>query len=271
MVIWLKTNRQFAAVPDVIRAEDLARTVDLADAMAALDELVAGTMSDATAQANELIDKARRESDSFVLAARRRYENSARLGYASGLRRALAQVHGQLRAQAQSERDVLLASAERLARIVIKSVEQVVAETDRDALMRRVAMTVARAIDEATHLTVTVPPVDLERAERLFGALTQDAVPSLNIEVVADEDAEPDTCVCEWDSGVVEANLRAQVAGLTRALSQGVVLAAMDESSADDQDEAMDGESIHDESIDDEYDDDEDQGDMGWDDSHGSR
>jgi type III secretion protein L len=227
MVIWLKSDPKAVAIDaDVVRAEELGRVTDLSEALEALDELVQATMCDATKRATELVEAARREADAFVEAAWRKFHNSARLGYAAGHRRAVADAHARFLASLRSEQEQLHGSADRLSRIVMKAVEQVIAESDRDALIRRVALTVARSIDDATHLGVTVSPVDAERAQRLFGELGQGAVPPLNIDVIVDDQAEAGNCICEWDYGVVEANLGVQLAGLGRALSKGAAAAA---------------------------------------------
>jgi type III secretion protein L len=228
MAIWLKHNPKVVAVErDVVRAGDYARLVEMSDALDALHELVAATMSDATERARALLEKARQEADGFVDAARRRFNNSARLGYASGSRRAMAEVHARYLAKKRDEQEELQRSAQRLSRIVLKAVEQVVAESDRDALMRRVVLTVGRAIDDATHLTVTVPGADAERARRLFGELGREASPPLNIDVVIDDEAPEGTCTCDWDYGVIEADLNAQLAGLSRAIAKGAAWSAL--------------------------------------------
>lgn len=233
MVIWLKAEPRVLAVDaDVVRAEDVARMLELSDALEALDEVVQATMHAATARAKDLVEAARREADAFVEAARRKFENSARLGYAAGHRRAVAEAHSRFAARARSDHEVLQMSSDRLVRLVMKAVEQVVAETDRDALMRRVVLAVARSLDDATLLTVTVSPDDAARAEQLFGALAREATPPLNLEVRVDDRADADSCVCEWDYGVVEASLRTQLAGLERALAGGAAFAAASASAA---------------------------------------
>jgi type III secretion protein L len=227
MVIWLKSDPEIVAIDaDVVRAGDLARVTDLNDALEALHELVTATMCDATERARTLVEAARREADAFVAGAQRKFDNSARLGYAAGHRRALADAHARFLASMRSEQEQLHGSADRLSSIVMKVVERVIAESDRDALMRRVALTVARSIDDATHLSVIVSPSDAERAQRQFGELGQAAVPPLNVDIIVDDDAAAGTCICEWDCGVVEANLGAQLAGLARALAKGAASVA---------------------------------------------
>jgi type III secretion protein L len=227
MAIWLKQQPKVIAIEgDVIRATEFARTIELNDAMQALDHVVHATMHDAAQRARELVERARREAEAFAADARRRFENSARLGYAAGQRRALAEAHAGFLARARDEREELHASSARLARLVMNAVEQVIAESDRDALMRRIALAVSRAIDDATHLSVAVSPADADSATRVFGQLAREATPPLNLEVVVDEKVGEGNCVCEWDHGVIEANLRAQLAGLERALIKGAARAA---------------------------------------------
>ncbi|VWB88725.1 type III secretion system stator protein SctL [Burkholderia lata] len=222
MAIWLNSDSKVIAIDaDIVRAEEFARVTELADALAALHEVVAATLADATERARVLVETAKREADAFVAGAQRKFDNSARLGYAAGHRRALADAHARFVAAARSEQQQLRASADRLSRIVMKAVEQVIAESDQGALMRRVAITVARSIDDATHLSVTVAPNDAERARKLFAELGSAGGASLSIEVVVDDHAEPGTCVCEWDYGVIEAKLESQLAALSSALSKG--------------------------------------------------
>ena len=263
MAIWLKQQPKVIAIDsDVIRATDFARTIELNDAMQALDEVVHATMHDATQRAKQLVDTARRETEAFAAAARRKFENSARLGYAAGQRRALAEAHASFLARARDEREEMHASSARLARLVMNAVEQVIAETDRDALMRRIGVAVSRAIDDATHLTVTVAPADEDSAKRTFGKLAREATPPLNLEVVVDERIEEGHCICEWDYGVIEANLRAQLAGLERALINGAARAAGGAPTpnrwSDEADEADEGAYGYEES-DDEGDDERDE------------
>ncbi|HVW50454.1 MAG TPA: type III secretion system stator protein SctL [Trinickia sp.] len=223
MAIWLKQQPKVIAIEnDVVRAAEFARTLELSDAVEALDEVVQATMHDARKRAEQLVETARRETEAFADAARRKFENSARLGYAAGQRRALAEAHAAFLARARGEREELHASSARLARLVMNAVEQVIAEADRDALMRRVAITLSRAIDDATHLSVTVSPADEESARRAFGTLAREAHPPLNLEVIVDDSIEQGSCVCEWDYGVIAGNLRAQLVGLERALRGAV-------------------------------------------------
>ena len=234
MAIWLKQQPKVIAIEnDIVRAGEFARTMELNEAMEALDEVVHATMHDANKRAEQLVEAARRQAEAFVAAARRKYDNSARLGYAAGQRRGLAEAHAQFLARARDERDELHDQSARLARLVMNAVEQVIAETDRDALMRRIAMSVSRAIDDATHLSVIVSEADAESARRTFGVLAREANPPLNLEVIVDDAIEQGSCVCEWDYGVIEGNLRAQLAGLQRAL-KGAVPAVVD-SMAEDQ------------------------------------
>lgn len=227
MAIWLKQQPKVIAIDtDVVRAGEFARTMELNDAMQALDEMVRATMYDAQQRAEHLIETARRETEVFAAAARRNFEKSARLGYAAGQRRALAEAHADLLARARDEREELHDQSARLARLVMSAVEQVIAESDRDALMRRVAAAVSRAIDDASHLSVIVSHADAESARRAFGVLAREANPPLNLEVVVDDAIDEGCCVCEWDYGVIEGNLRAQLAGLERALKGAVMSAA---------------------------------------------
>lgn len=227
MAIWLKQQPKVIAIDtDVVRAGEFARTMALNDAMEALDEVVQATMHDANRRAAQLVETARRETEAYAASARRKFENSARLGYAAGQRRALAEAHADLLARARDEREELHAQSARLARLVMSAVEQVIAESDRDALMRRIALTVSRAIDDTTHLSVIVSQADAESAKRAFGTIAREANPPLNLEVVVDDAIDEGCCVCEWDYGVIEGNLRAQLAGLERALKGAVTASA---------------------------------------------
>lgn len=227
MAIWLKTRPKVLAIDaDVVRADELMQVTELHHALEVLDATVHATMDEAAREARKLVETARHEADAFVAAASRKFENSARLGYAAGHRRAIAEAHAGFLGHARDEREQLRASADRLVNIVMRSIEQVVAETDRDALMRRVVLAVVRSIDEAVQLTVTVAPGELERAQRMFGEVLLEAGQQLGVEFVADARLSAETCICEWDCGVIESNLRAQLAAIRQALSSGAANAA---------------------------------------------
>lgn len=220
MAIWLSSEQPSVGPDvDVIRNAEFASVVALDQAHGALERRYAGLLADAEAAAQAIVAEARNRADALETAAQRRFDNSARLGYAAGRRRGLAEVHDAMLRQAASQRQLFCAARERIAQIVTRSVERVLGTADPKALFAQVAGTVDRLLDDSSFLTVRVAPEDLDTARDAFGAACSANQWGVNPQVVARADLLPGSCVCEWDYGVIDGSLSLHVEALRRAVA----------------------------------------------------
>jgi type III secretion protein L len=203
----------------VIRSAELASVVALDQAYGALERRYAGLLADAEASAQAIVAAAQQRGNALETAAQRRFDNSARLGYAAGRRRGLAEAHDAMLRQAASQHQLLCASRERIAQVVTRSVERVLGTADPKALFAQVAGTVDRLLDDSSFLTVRVAPQDLEAARDAFGAACSANQWGVNPQVVARAELLPGSCVCEWDYGVIDGSLSLHVDALRRAVA----------------------------------------------------
>ena len=244
MVIWLRRDAALGVGSDVIRAEDYRHVVDLDAAWQAVQAARDAAVADAHAQAEAIVAEARATADEILRQADQRAQRSAKLGYAAGQRRALEDFHASMAARAHDDAEATRREEDRLATTVMQAVEQVVLETDRQALFARVAATLGRVLQSQSRLTVRVCADEIEAARAAFAKAVQTGTLNAAFEVLADDRAEPGHCQCEWDHGVADASLRVQLAALRQALSGKRRVAAEPSVAYVDDEDAFDEDTV---------------------------
>lgn len=222
MILWLNQGERYPAhlgvEGEVLRAADFAALLDadatMARAHAAASEIVAAAREEADA----LRQAAREAADQSAARAEERFAASGRLGYAAGMRRALDEAHGAMQLQVFKARQSAVLSQRRLAGVVMKAVEQIVLETNRDALFARIGLTLQRLIDTESYLTLRVHADDVRRARIALQQAAESAGWRGGFDVIVEADAALGSCVCEWDFGVLVTGLDSQLAAIRRAL-----------------------------------------------------
>jgi type III secretion protein L len=222
MILWLNQGERYPAhlgvEGEVLRAGDFAAVLDadatMARAQACASEIVAAAQETADA----LLQAAQDAAEQSAARAEERFIASGRLGYAAGMRRALDEAHGAMQLQVREARESAVLSQRRLAGVVMKAVEQIVLETDRDALFARIGLTLQRLIDSESYLTLRVHAEDVVRARLALQQAAESAGWRGGFDVLVDTDAALGSCVCEWDFGVLVTGLDSQLAAIRRAL-----------------------------------------------------
>lgn len=263
MVIWLRSARGGVGIgQEVLRAGDMDELVALDRACEETGRQAADLMAAARAEADAIRGAAQEEAGRMLEQARRACEQADERGYTAGLERALDQAQETMLRGATSEHKLLIAMQERLADIVMRTVARVLGDADRDALFTQVAASLSRHLDQASFLSVRVAPADFEAAARAFAGVCEGHRWPLNPTFEADPDAEPGSCACEWDHGVVVSGLPLQLRALERAIRS--VASGGEQGAADaDPDQDLDDEADHD--ADEDEDEDEASQASGWD------
>ncbi|MCP1118208.1 type III secretion system stator protein SctL [Robbsia andropogonis] len=219
MVIWLrKPSGGIAVGQDVLRASELAQLVELDRASVHFERCTEELLSAARRDAQAIHSAAEEESQRTLRAAQTKYENAARLGYEAGRRRAMQEAHATMLRRAKAERDVLVASRQRIAGLIMRTVTKVVGETERDALFTQVAVSLSRSLEDTSFLTVRVAECDIREATHAFRNVCEANGWPVNPEILVDPEAEPGSCVCEWDHGVIEGGLPMQLRAIAAAI-----------------------------------------------------
>ncbi|SOU04648.1 type III secretion system protein HrpB [Xanthomonas arboricola pv. fragariae] len=219
MRLWLRSTQEAVGLDgDLIPREALACVLELDAAAAQVHARCAQTLADAQARAQVLIDDAQQQAAAILNDARDKAERSARLGYAAGLRRQLDAWNERGVRHAFAAEDAAQRARERLAGIVAHACAQVLHGHDPAALYARAAQALDGALDEAKGLRVSVHPDALDDARRAFEAAAAAAGWAMQVELCGDAQLALGACVCEWDTGVFEADLRDQLRSLQRVI-----------------------------------------------------
>jgi len=222
MILWLNQGERYpehlGVEGEVLRAREYAALLDadatLARAYTSANEIVAAGQEAADA----LLQAARDAADESAVRAEERYAASGRLGYAAGLRRALDEAHMTMQLQVHEARQVAIQSQRRLAGVVMKAIEQIVLETNRNALFARIGLTLQRLIDSESYVTFRVHADDAVRARVALQQAAERAGWHGGFDVIVEADAALGSCVCEWDFGVLVTGLDKQLAAIRNAL-----------------------------------------------------
>ncbi|MCC4620094.1 type III secretion system stator protein SctL [Xanthomonas cassavae CFBP 4642] len=219
MHLWLRSTPEAVGLDcDVIPREALARVLELDAAAAQVHARCAQALADAQKQTQALIDDARQQAAAILDIARDKAERSARLGYAAGLRRQLDAWNERGVRHAFAADEAAQRARERLAGIVAQACEQVLHGHDPAALYARAAQALDGALDEAKALRVSVHPDALDDARRAFDAAAAAAGWPVAVELYGDAQVALGACVCEWDTGVFEVDLRDQLRSIQRVV-----------------------------------------------------
>ena len=222
MVIWIDRNelddRAIGFDQDVLRRDEVFKVLDIDSTLTEARNDAAAMIAAAHVLAESITLDANSQAETLLSEAKEKYDNSGRLGYAAGLRRGTEDIHDTMQQRVRSERESARLSEQRLVRVVMKAVEQVVLETDRAALLARVGVTLARVIDGESYVSLTVHPEDQMQARLMLEKIAAEAGWEGGFDVLVDASAGVGSCLCEWDYGVLDAGLNAQFAALRRAL-----------------------------------------------------
>ena len=219
MRLWLRSTPEAVGLDcEVIPREALACVLELDAAGAQVHARCAQALADAQTRAQALLDAAQRQAEAILQGAHDRAERSARLGYAAGLRRQLDAWNERGVRHAFAAQDAARRAHERMAEIIAHACEQVLHGHDPAALYARAAQALDGALDEANALQVSVHPDALDDARRAFDAAAAAGGWSMPVELCGDTTLALGACVCEWDTGVFETDLRDQLRSLRRVI-----------------------------------------------------
>lgn len=219
MVIWLRSPRGGIGISsDVLRATEFAQLLELDRASHHFEHRAEELLAIAQREADAMRQTVTDEGERVLQAAQTKYDNAARLGYEAGRRRALCDAHEAMLLGAAREHELMTTLRERIADMVMRTVTRVLGEADREALFAQIAVSISRSLEGASFLTVRVAASDADHASRAFRRACEEHRWPINPEVVSDAAALPGSCVCEWDHGLVEAGLPAQLRAIECAI-----------------------------------------------------
>jgi type III secretion protein L len=255
MVIWLRNARAESSAAeygvgvadDVIRGEHLAVLLDIDAGYRSMQEQCAAALEAALKQANTLIEEAQAQADALSERAQDEYAGAAQRGYDAGRQQALTDWHERSIRENELGRTIASRNRERLTELVALAVEQIIGETDPQALFARAAMTVERLVADGSPVHVLVHPTDLAAATAAFNEAAlgwREAGLAVRLQVRADATLAPGACVCDTDLGAVDASLPLQLAAMRDALSRAMQSVTDDTAFAEEGEQEAEADTI---------------------------
>ena len=222
MVVWLKHGPCTLGLEQgLVRAQDYAQLVTLADAVATTTAELETLLAQARDKASDILNQARIEATAIQNQAAELREKAYAVGLARGRLEARDEWTARAVDEAMEARTALERQKERLRDIVAGAVERVVGQTDRKALFAHALQSLSHLIDEVPMLTLRVHEADHDVAKSAVAdllATLKNAPP--RVEIVCDAKMLQGSCLFESDRGLIDAGLETQLASLRRALAK---------------------------------------------------
>ncbi len=222
MVVWLQHGPCAVGLDQgLVRADDFATLVTMAEASATLHAQLQDLRSAAEAEAAQTVRQAEAEAQALRDDAARLRDAGYAEGYAQGHGEALDAWTQRAVEDAQQARAGLERQRERLRDIVALAVERVIQQTDRKALFARALANLSTLIQEVPLLTLRVHEADHGPAQAAVAELMAGlSAGAPKVEIVRDASLMQGSCLFESDRGLVDAGLTTQLAAIRRALTK---------------------------------------------------
>jgi len=166
--------------------------------------------------------EAREEAEALRRAAQEAYEQQKRQGYEDGMAQAREEQAESLFLNAERTVSYLNNLEHDLAAVVVDAVRKIIGEFDDRTLTMAIVTKALETVRNQAKVTLRVPP---EAADDLRARIRtlETAFPDIGfIEVVADRQLKPGSCLLASDIGIVDASIEGQVAALERSLRRRI-------------------------------------------------
>ena len=169
--------------------------------------------------AKSVVEAAHREADNVARRAMREADASRRQGYQEGLERAKARHARELLSDAVAIERQLRALHSEMAQIVVKTVGQFVAGSERSALLESALLHVDTLIRSESAIHVRVDPALVQGMRAVLDGLHGDRREVANVRLVPDPSLAPGACIVQTAAGTLEIGVDAQLEAFRAAAS----------------------------------------------------
>jgi type III secretion protein L len=193
----------------------------LADDWSPVGNVVKSAEHQAMLTAEDLVHEAGLRAKQIISDAEAEYERMRQQGYDIGMATAQETTTKQLVTTTTQLRQHVGELEDRLIELVVMSVQKIVGEVgNRDRVIGLVRSGLNELLGQ-TKVRVEVSPTDVIHVHAMIDEI-RNSQPGLEIlEVFADTQAEPDSCVLRTDWNVIDASLSTQIESLRRAMELG--------------------------------------------------
>lgn len=203
----IQLNKKLLPDTKIVRAEEYAA---LTNAEAILEE--------AKSKAKKIVAQANTQADLILQEAKRCYEEEKKRGFSEGEEEGQQKVLETLFKMVERGVDYLESIEKTLVHVVKNSIERILGEIEDE---KRIVLLVNRALKEIKNAKTVKIKVSPEQLSYVRENLDQFSNNHKNFEFLdaqSDNNLEPDQCILETETGILDASLNVQVNALLKAI-----------------------------------------------------
>ncbi|MBK9953532.1 MAG: HrpE/YscL family type III secretion apparatus protein [Candidatus Competibacteraceae bacterium] len=174
----------------------------------------------AYAEAEAIVEAARRQADALRVEAEQAYEAEKQRGYQDGHDEGKLETAEQIMDVLGSTVEFYAGIEQRTGQIVMQMARKILGEFDDETLTFRVVRNALAVVRNQKQITLRVAPEQVEALKARTDALLN-GFPSIHfVDVVADRRLRAGDCILETEIGVVDASIEVQLKALERSLAK---------------------------------------------------
>ena len=169
-------------------------------------------------EAQEIIDKAKREAEAITRRARTELEAERQRGYHEGREQAAAEMAEKIMGTVNEGAAYLQKIEALLVEVVDQALRRVLGEIDQHEVIARVVNRALESVRKKSDVTIRVSPSQAEYLQQRLKEMVSQSPHAGSLQVQPDNRLNNDACVLETDVGIVDASIQTQLKAIENAL-----------------------------------------------------
>ena len=169
-------------------------------------------------EAQEIIDKAKREAEAITRRAQGELEAERQRGYREGREQAAAEMAEKIIGTVNEGAAYLQKIEALLVEVVDQALRRVLGEIDQHEVIARVVNRALESVRKKSDVTIRVSPSQAEYLQQRLKEMVSQAPHAGSLQVQPDNRLDHDACVLETDVGIVDASIQTQLKAIENAL-----------------------------------------------------
>ena len=169
-------------------------------------------------EAEEIIEKAKREAEAITQRARSELEAERQRGYHEGREQAAAEMAEKIIGTVNEGAAYLQKIEALLVEVVDQALRRVLGEIDQHEVIARVVNRALESVRKKSDVTIRVSPSQAEYLQQRLKEMVSQAPHAGSLQVQPDNRLNHDACVLETEVGIVDASIQTQLKAIENAL-----------------------------------------------------